>query len=136
MAISIHIVDYYNTTVQNQPGEGYQLLHHLAEEGVDLVAFTAVPVGDRTQFGLFPKEPTKMEDLARRAGLKLDGPHSAILVQGDDTLGMLAGILQKLWRANINVFASSGVSDGKGDFGCILYVGAGQQQAALEALQE
>lgn len=137
MAISISIVAYYNATVQDQPGQGYQLLHHLADEGISLVAFTAVPVGDHlTQVALFPEEPSKMEDVARRAGLKLDGPRKAILVQGDDTLGMMAELHHKLYLVGINVYASSGVSDGKGDFGCVLYVTEGQHEAALAALKQ
>jgi hypothetical protein len=135
MAISIRLIAYYNAKVQDRPGEGYQLLHHLAQEGVDLVAFTGVPVGDHsTQVALFPEEASKLESVARLANLELDGPHSAILVQGDDSLGTLAELHQKLSNVGVNIYASNGVTDGKGNFGCVLYVAEGQHQKALQAL--
>jgi hypothetical protein len=38
-------VDYFSTTVKDQPGEAYQLLTTLADLGINLLAFTAVPIG-------------------------------------------------------------------------------------------
>jgi len=81
MAFSIHRVEYFTTTVQDQPGEAYKLLSQLADLELNLVAFTAVPVGPfRAQLTLFPEDPLRMADAARKAGLVLDGPHPALLV--------------------------------------------------------
>ncbi len=71
---------------------------------------------------------------AERAGLTLLGPHSAFLVQGDDGVGVLAGILEKLYASNVNVYASSAVAAGKGNFGYILYVWQEKYETAAEAL--
>ena len=137
MAVAIRSVAYYNTTVLDRPGEGYQVLHHLAGEGIYLVAFTAVPLGnERTQLTLFPDEPSRLEDVARRAAMSLDGPRYAVLVQGDDGVGVLAGLHQKLYRAGINVYAASYVADGKGAFGYVLYVTEGRHDAAVKVLKE
>ncbi len=38
-------VDYYHTSVVDQSGEAYKFLSKLAELGINLLAFTAVPVG-------------------------------------------------------------------------------------------
>ena len=46
----------------------------------------------------------------------------ALLIQGDDELGALAGIHQKLYEADNNVYASSGVTDGSGSYGYLIYV--------------
>jgi RNA polymerase sigma factor (sigma-70 family) len=46
----------------------------------------------------------------------------ALLVQGDDHLGVLAEVHEKLYHAGVNVYASNAVTDGKGDFGYIIYV--------------
>ena len=62
------------------------------------------------QFG-FPEDPAKLVDSAKRAGLVLDGPHRALLVQGDDELGALTRVHAKLGQAQVNVYASSGVTD-------------------------
>lgn len=119
----IRRVDYFNTTIRDRPGEGYKLLTQLAELGLNLLAFTAVPVGPtHTQLTLFPADSARMAVTAQRAGMALDGPHPAFLVQGDDELGALAEIHQILAAANVNVYASSGVTDGRGSFGYLIYV--------------
>jgi len=131
----IRRVDYFTTTIRDRPGEGYKLLAQLAEVGLNLVAFTAVPVGpNHTQLTLFPEDSGRMESAAQRAGMKLDGPHPAFLVQGDDKLGALAEIHQELFRANVNVYASSGVTDGGGTFGYLIYVRPDDYERAAGAL--
>jgi hypothetical protein len=66
--------------------------------------------------------------------MKLEGPHQAFLVQGDDKLGALTGIHEVLYRADVNVYASSGVTDGKGTFGYLIYVRPDSYARAAEAL--
>jgi hypothetical protein len=135
MAFSIRRVSYFSTTIPDQPGEAYKLLSQLAGTGVNLLAFTGVPVGPmRTQLTLFPEDTSSMSDAATKSGLELDGPHPAFLVQGDDELGALAGIHERLYQANVNVFASSGVTDGRGSYGYILYIREEEFDRAAEAL--
>jgi len=131
----IRRVDYYHTTIRDRPGESYKLLAQLAELGLNMLAFTAVPVGpNTTQLALFPEDSGKLESAAQRAGMRLDGPHPAFLVQGDDRLGALARIHQDLFRANVNIYASSGVTDGRGTFGYLIYVRPEDYQRAAGAL--
>ena len=123
MPYSIRRVEYYYTSVRDRPGAAYKLLAQMAEMGLNLVAFTAVPMGPmHTQLTIFPEDPARMSAMAQRAGMKVDGPHPAFLVQGDDELGALAEIHQTLYQANVNVFASTGVTDGSGTFGYLVYV--------------
>lgn len=123
MPFTIRRVEYYYTLVKDKPGEAYKLLNLLASTGVSQLAFSAIPVGpDSTQLAVFPEDPAKLVNEARQTGIHLDGPHHALLIQGDDDLGALAGIHQKLFEANINVFASSGVTDGRGSYGYLIYV--------------
>lgn len=131
----IRRVDYFNTTIRDQPGEGYKLLAQLAELGLNLVAFTAIPVGpNHTRLTLFPEDSGMMEAAAQRAGMQLEGPHPAFLVQGDDKLGALAGIHENLYNADVNIFASSGVTDGRGTFGYLIYVRPEEYDRAAAAL--
>ena len=131
----IRRVDYFNTTIRDRPGEGYKLLSQLAELGLNLVAFTAIPVGpNHTQLTLFPEDSRAMEVAAQRAGMKLDGPHPAFLVQGDDKLGALAEIHEDLYKADVNIYASSGVTDGRGTFGYLIYVRPEEYERAASAL--
>jgi hypothetical protein len=135
MAFSVRRAEYYYTTVEARPGERHRLLSQLAELGVNLLAFTAVPIGPmHTQLTLFPDDPGSMAAAARKAGLPLDGPHPAVLVQGDDELGALAGVHEKLFEAGVNVYASTGVADGRGSYGYVLYVRPDEYARAASAL--
>jgi len=135
MAFNIRRVDYFYTTVKDQPGEAYRLLSQLADLGVNLHAFTAVPIGPlHTQLTIFPEDTLMMAAAAEKAGLLLDGPHPAFLVQGDDKLGTLAGIHEKLYEEDVNVYASSGVTDGRGSYGYLLYVRPDEYERAARAL--
>jgi predicted amino acid-binding ACT domain protein len=135
MAFKIRRVDYFYTTVKDQPGEAYKLLSLLASLGINLLAVTAVPYGPMlTQLTLFPEDAGRLRTEAPKAGFKLEGPQPAFLVQGDDKLGALADVHMKLYEANVNVFASSGVTDGRGSYGYIIYVGPDDYEKAVAAL--
>ena len=135
MAFRIRRVEYFTATVRDQPGESYKLLSQLADLGLNLVAFTTVPVGPlQAQLTIFPEDPLRMADAARKAALVLDGPHPALLVQGDDELGALANIHATISEAGVNVYASSGVADGRGSFGYVIYVRPEDYERAATAL--
>ena len=135
MPFSISRVAYFNTTVRDRPGEAYRTLQLLADVGINLLAFTATPVGPTSaQLTLFPEDASLLTDTASKASLQLDGPHPALLVQGDDKLGALAQIHESLFAANVNVYASSGVTDGRGGFGYVVYVRPDQFDQACKAL--
>ena len=135
MAFIIQRVDYFHTTVEDEPGEAYKLLSRLAEIGINLLAFTAIPAGPmRTQLTLFPKDTHMMTDAAKKAGITLDGPYPALLAQGDDELGALADVHEKLNQASVSVYASSGVADGRGSYGYVLYIRPEEYEKAAAAL--
>jgi len=123
MAFTIRRADYFYASVRDELGAAYGLLSQLAELGVNLLAFTAVPSGPSlAQFALFPADPNKLLAEARSANLPLDGPYHALLVQGDDELGALASVHKRLADAGVDIYASSGVTDGRGAFGYVVYV--------------
>lgn len=135
MALKIRRADYFYFTIKDRPGEAFHLLSHLAAGEVNLLAFGAVPLGpERAQLTLFPDRIEQLAAYAEKSGLTLDGPHPAILVQGDDRLGALADVHAKLAGAKINVYASTGVTDGAGAFGYILYVQPRDIEDAMVAL--
>jgi hypothetical protein len=136
MAFDIKRVEYYNTTVEGHAGEASKLLALFAGAGVSLLAFKAVPLQPRqTRFSLFPNNSVKMTEGAKKAGLELDGPHSALLIQGDDESGALADIYEKLSQADIHVDESSGIADIKGSYGVIIYLKQEDCEKALAALE-
>lgn len=135
MAFTIRPVDYFYANVRDELGAAYRVLSLLADRGVNLLAFTAVPSGPAlAQFTLFPEDPNLLVAEAHRAQLTLDGPHHALLVQGDDELGGFARVHGRLVDAGVDIYASSGVSDGRGAFGYIVYVREDQFEAASLSL--
>lgn len=135
MAYDIRKVNYFNVTIKDQPGEAYQLLLNLSELGINLVAFTAVPIGlNSMQLTIFPDNDEQLIDQAGKAGLVLEGPHPAFLVRGDDELGALKEVHNLFLLANVNISASSGVSDGKGSYGYIIYVRPTDFERAANAM--
>ena len=123
MPARIRPVAYYYATVKDRPGEAYRFLSRLAREEVNLLAFNAVPQGPaHTQLVIFPEEEGALARVAESLGLVLTGPQNALLIQGDDELGALVEVHQKLRDAKINVYASNGVTDGQGSFGYVIYL--------------
>ena len=135
MTHRISRAEYFYADVSDELGAAYRVLAALAERGVDLVAFTAVPSGpNRAQFALFPTDATRLQAEARAAALPLNGPYHALLVQGEDELGALARVHERLFEAGVDVYASSGVADGHGSFGYVIYVREDQFDRAAAAL--
>lgn len=135
MAVKVRAVDYFNATVRDMPGASYGVLEELAAKGVNLLAFSAVPVGpEYTQLVLFPADSDKLLHFAADTGTVLHGPHRALLVQGDDELGALTDIHRRLADAGINVYASNGVTDGRGGYGYLIYVRGEQFSEAARVL--
>jgi hypothetical protein len=135
MAFTIRPVEYFYLSVRDELGAAYEILSLLAERGVSLLAFTAVPAGPMlAQFALFPADPNKLVAEARSAGMTLEGPHHALLVQGDDELGALASVHESLVGAGVDIYASAGVTDARGAFGYIVYVREDQFERAVSAL--
>jgi predicted amino acid-binding ACT domain protein len=135
MTATIRGVEYFYVMVKDRPGEAYQLLTRLAAAHVNLLAFSAIPTGpEHTQLVLFPEKVETLVKAAAAGGFLLAGPERAFLIQGDDRLGAIADIHRKLFDAHINVYASSGVTDGRGSYGYVLYVKADQYRSAALVL--
>ena len=123
MGHTIRRVDYFYTTVNDRPGEALRFLTALADLGVNLLSFTAIPVGlHQTQLTIFPEDAHRLTDQSERVGFSVEGPYPAILVRGEDVPGALVGIHEALFDAGINVFAATGVSGGSGSFGYVIHV--------------
>jgi len=135
MGCNISKVEYFNTTIIDRPGEAYKFLSQLALLKINLLAFSAVPIGPTdTQLIIYPENPKFMKNEASRAGLFLEGPHPALLVQCDDRLGALADIHLRIFDADVNVTSASGVIDGRGAFGYVIHVAPEDFDKAAAAL--
>ena len=136
MAFNILQVEYYNITVQGQITEASNLISRIAGAGVDFHAFKATPLEpDRTQFTFFAKDSSKMTEGAKKSGLELDGPYSAILIKGNEKAGALSDIYERLSKAGIQVDEASGIADINAGYGVILYLKREDCDKAMAALK-
>jgi hypothetical protein len=133
--LKVRTVEYYYTRIEDEPAKAYEILSKLALEDINLLAFSAVPFGpNRIELTVFPERPSDLVSAAKRLGWTLTGPYHACLIQGDDHLGALAEIQKTLLDAGVSIYASSGVTDGSGHFGYVIYVKEGDHIAATKAL--
>jgi hypothetical protein len=126
---------YFYTIVEDKPGVLYSLLEHFENAGVEFVAFSAFPVGTgRSQLDFFPTNPTSFQAAADETGLEVIGPRHAFLVQGDNASGALVHYHRRLFDGGINIHAASGVTDGNGSFGYVLWVKPEDYETAAKTM--
>ncbi len=134
MADTIQRVQYFYSEVPDKPGEGAKILRMLQEEGINLLALSGFPKGRKAQIDLIPADPAALKAAAKKAKLKLKGPKTGFLVQGDDRVGAVAEIMNRLAGAKINVTAIDAVSAGFGRYGAIFWVKPRDVKKAAELL--
>ncbi len=94
----------------------------LQEEGINLLAFAAFPQGRRAQLDFIPVDQAAFKAAAKKAKIKLVGPKTGFVIQGDDRAGAVGEIASKLAEAGINITALHAVAAGAGRYGAILWV--------------
>ncbi len=123
VADEIQRVQYFYTEVPDKPGEGARVLGVLLkEEGINLLAFSGFPKGRRAQIDFIPADQAAFKAAAKKAKIKVVGPKTGFVIQGDDRAGVIAEIVSKLSEAKINVTALHAVAAGAGRYGAILWV--------------
>ena len=123
MADVVKSIEYYYTVVPDRAGAGAKVLNALKAARVNLLAFTGFPSGTaRAQLDFVPSNQRAFQAAARKAGIKLVGPKMAFLIQGQDRVGVIADIANKLAKAHINVTAVDAVAVGRRRYVAILWV--------------
>lgn len=135
MAGVVQRVEYFYAVVLDEPGELRRLLEFCSTHGVNLINFTAFPLGENeVQICFFPEDAQKLKMASEESGIPLRGPKKAFLIRGEDRLGVLIEHHKKLADAGINIYAANGTTDGHGGFGYILWVEPHQYEDAAKAL--
>jgi len=135
MPDTVRRVDYFYTTVSDKPGEATRILKSLQEAGVNLLAFSGFPHGARrAQLDFVPQDSAALTQAAKRAKVKLSRKKSGFLIQGDDRLGAIAQLTDRLGQAGINITAVEAVCDGSGRYGALLWVKSKDLRRAAKAL--
>jgi hypothetical protein len=134
MSEMIRKIDYYYTTTTDKPGEGTRLLKTLQQAGVGLLALHGFPSARKAQIDFVPTDPAAFVATAKSAKIKLSKPKTAFLVEGDDRVGAVAGVMAKLSAVKINVTAVTAVCAGMGRYGAIVWVKPRDVKKASSAL--
>lgn len=135
MADSIRKIEYYYVVIDDKAGKWSWFLPYLRDNSVNMVAFTAFPVGaGKSQLDFFPEDAERLLQAAEAAGVTLTGPKKAFLIQGEDAAGALLKYHLQLSEAGVNVHAANGASGGQGRFGYVLWVKPEDYQAAARVL--
>src|SRR5712691_3060388 len=135
MALSVRNAEYFYIRIEDSRERAYQLLAQMALEEVSLLAFSAVPFGpNHVELTIFPDRSDAFMQLAKKLGWAVTGPQHAFLVQGDDQLGALADIQRMLLEADVQIYAASGVTDGSGHFGYVIYFKEADHATAARVL--
>ncbi|HZX49404.1 MAG TPA: hypothetical protein VFF47_09335 [Nitrospirota bacterium] len=122
MADVIRKVVYYKIEVPDKPGEGARILSALKAGGVNLLAFSGFPSGRRAQMDFIPEDEAIFKKASKTAGLKLSAKKTGFLVQGNDRVGAVSGIMTKVAEAKINITALDAIVAGGGRYGAIFWV--------------
>jgi len=135
MALTVRNVEYFYIRIEDSAEKAYELLAQLASAEVNLLAFSAVPYGPKhLELTIFPERSDIFIQLAGKLGWEVAGPQHAFLVQGDDNLGALADIQRMLLDADVEIYASTGVTDGGGRYGYVIYFKEEDHERAERAL--
>ena len=135
MSYKVRKLNYYYAITQDKPGEAHKILSILADVGVNQLAFNTMQMGpERAQITLFPEDEFLLVNVAKKAGLNLDGPYNAILIQGTDERGALVEVHEKLYNANINIASSTAIADGSGSYGYLIYLRPDDYDRAADVL--
>lgn len=121
MPDTFRVVDYFYVTAANKPGEGARVLNSLKQAGVNLLAFSGFPQGRKAQLDFVPADPAAFKQAAKQAKLKVVGPKRAFLMHGDDRVGAMADLIDRLAAAKINLTALDAVAV-EGRYGAIFWV--------------
>src|SRR5512147_2654582 len=119
---TVRKVAYFAMEVPNKPGEAACVLTGLADEGVNLLAFSGFPSGRKAQLDFIPEDAAVFKKAIRAMKSKTRPQKFGFLIQGEDRKGAVAEFLKPLAEKEINVTAVDAVSAGKGRFAAILWV--------------
>src|SRR3990172_4592406 len=135
MADLIRVVEYYTVDVHDRPGEGYWVYSRLKEAGVNLLGACGFPTRrGKAPLSLVPETPKALVAAAEECECELSPPKRAFLIQGEDHVGALADVYERLEKRGINIVAAQAVTGGEGRWGMLLWVKPAEVAKAAKAL--
>lgn len=131
----IRRVHYFYVVVPDVAGEGFLILSDLRQAGVNLLGCHGFPLGEgKSQISMVPEDAGTFVLAAARLGLHVSQHRRAFLAQGEDRVGAVTDVIEKLAGKGINIVACHAVGAGEGRWGMLLWVNPVDYERAAEAL--
>ncbi len=135
MADEIRRVQHFAIDIDDAAGSAAHVFGLLRDGDANLIAAWGYSTrGGKARLELIPDDADGFAAAAKAAGIAFTGPQTAFYVTGEDRRGALAGITERLAAAGVSLSAAQAVSDGRGRFGAVVFVGPGDLQKAATAL--
>ena len=136
MAHQVRRARYCYVVVPNRAGRGADLLDALADEDVNLLAFSGFPArGGKAQMDFIGDDMGGVRRALKRQGLRPSAVKRCFIVTGDDRIGAVGRHLRRLAEARINVTAADAVVAGRKRYGMILWVKPKDYRRAARVLR-
>ncbi len=135
MADSIRKVDYFYIEVPDKEGEGARFLAALKKGGVNMLACCGFPIPEgKAQIDVVPEDSDAFLAVATKQAAKVSDRKRAFLIQGEDRVGAVADVLQKLATQGINIVGAQATCAGARRWGMLLWVKPADYEKAGRAL--
>jgi hypothetical protein len=131
----MQVLNYYSVVIPNKAGEGAKVLNALKEAGVNLISFWGYPIkGKKAVLDIAPADAKGCAKTLKKCGLAASPKKVAFFIDGEDHVGAVAEILDKLAAAGINVHAVQALCAGAGRFGSLVQVAEADEKKAKKVL--
>jgi len=120
--------------VSDKAGAAHEILEQLAAARVYLLAFSGSPKGRRARLDFVRANSAAFRAVARKAGWKIVVPQKGFLIYGEDRIGVVAELPEKLAQAKINIIVTQAIIAGADRFGMILWVKSRDVRRASKVL--
>ena len=128
-------LELYSVTVSNKPGKGARLLAAFKEAGVNFIGVWGYPVGkSKSRIDLVAEDPVLLKKIAKKLEIDLGKKETVFHVSGEDRLGAVAEILEKLAEKDINIYAAQALCAGEKRFGLLIQVDPESVKKAAKVL--
>ena len=128
-------ITYFSVVVKNKTGAGAKALAALKAAGLNLTAFWGYPIkGKKAVLELAPDDPKGFAKAIKKLGYEAGPKKTAFHVEGEDRIGVMADVLERLASAGIDVHAAQAICAGAGRFGALIQVDEKDEKKAKKAL--
>ena len=133
MPLCVKKVTQFKVQMEDRPGQLAEIARGAANEGINFLAMTGYPrEKGRAEIIGVPEDADKAKRLAANAGISVETAE-ALLITGDDKLGAVAVIAEKVAALGVNIKACDAMAV-EGKFALWLYVAPADLDKVAEAL--